>query len=640
MPRLIVPLKATSIVDDGSFAEALRRLHALRADAVLSYIPIDGFTSGWETVDEGCRAVCRRRDDLRSAGIDPFAVWITALYGISDRDKKSFGTLTVRRDGQKDPTVAASVCPLDTEVGSRFGQLILRIARKTGIKRILLDDDFRIQFISTDARCFCEKHMALYRRALGEDLSREELCARIFTDDPHNRYRTVWQKVNEEALLDLCRRIRREVDEGDPSVNVAVCAGPSAMWGAGGRPLALEMSRILAGKNPPFLRLIGGPYWSPLSPNCFDMNLPEIIDLIRREAAEAAGQGIELFAESDVFPRSRFHVPASHATAYDLAMAADGHFDRIQKYVCIYDRPFEERGYWDEGTANADLLEAVGRLSPGRAVGFHPFKPWDEICHIPLGGAPAKLDVEKKLITSAETVFLNRTSFPTSFEKDAPVVSFGHTAWSLSVEDLRHGALLDIPAAAVLTARGLDVGLADTAWETVPADAEILSDAGRIPLSQGEAACRFRLSENAVLFSRLLRGENSDSGAYFYRNADGILFCVLPYDMRLSPVFSSTYADYRRQEQTVECYRLLTGHDPAASCPGYPYLYPMVKETAYGLFVGLWNFSLDPIRDLTVSLSARYDSAEFLAAEGRLDGRVCHVDLLPARQFCAVVLKK
>lgn len=640
MPRLIVPLKAASIVDDGDFAQALRRLRALHADAVLSYIPIDGFTSGWETVDEGCAAVLRRRDDLRSAGIDPFAVWITALYGFPDRDKKSFGTLTVRRDGQKDPLVAASVCPLDTDVASRFGQLILRIARKTGIKRILLDDDFRIQFISTDARCFCEKHMALYRRALGEDLTREELSARIFTDDPHNRYRTVWQKVNEEAMLSLCRRIRHEVDEGDPSVNVAICAGPSAMWGSADRPLAVEMCRILAGGEPPFMRLIGGPYWAPLSPNCFDMDLPEIIDLIRREAAVCSGQGIELFAESDVFPRNRFHVPASHATAYDLAMAADGHFDRIQKYVCDYDRPFEDCGYWEEGAVNAELLEEVGKLAVGHAVGLHPFKPWDEICHVPLDNSVPKLDVEKKLVTSAETVFLNRASFPTSFEKDAPVVSFGHTAWSLSVEELKNGALLDIPAAAVLAARGLDVGLADSAWETVPADEEMLSDTVSIPLQQGEAACRFHTKENITLLSHLRRGAVREEGAYYYRNADGISFCILPYDMRLSPEYSAAYAHYRRQEQTAECYRLLTGREPAAICCGHPYLYMMVKETTYGLFVGLWNFSLDPIRNFSVSLSARFAKARFLAADGHLDGRVCHIDDLPARQFCAVILTK
>jgi len=419
---------------------------------------------------------------------------------------------------------------------------------------------------------------------------------------------------------ELCRRIRHEVDEGDPSVNVAICAGPSAMWGAGGRPLAFEMSRILAGNNPPFLRLIGGPYWSPLSPNCFDMELPEIIDLVRREAAAAEGQGIALFAESDVFPRSRFHVPASHATAYDLAMAADGHFERIQKYVCDYDRPFEECGYWEEGAVNADLLEEVSRLAAGHALGFQPFKPWDEICHVPLGGYPEKLDVEKKLVTSAETVFLNRTSFPTSFEKDAPVVSFGHTAWSLLVEDLQRGALLDIPAAVVLTTRGLDVGLTDTAWEI--------------------AACRFRMSERATLLSRLQRGESAEQGAYFYRNADGIPFCVLPYDMRHCPPFSAAYAHYRRQEQVIECYRLLTGQAPDAVCPGYPYLYPMVRKTEYGLFVGLWNFSLDPIRDLTVTLSGRFRHARFLAADGRLEGRVCHIDLLHARQFCAVALTK
>ena len=63
-------------------------------------------------------------------------------------------------------------CPIGEEFASDYCAFIREIA-KTGVRKIVLEDDFRMQLTGNPAACFCENHMKLYEERLMDEETRE-----------------------------------------------------------------------------------------------------------------------------------------------------------------------------------------------------------------------------------------------------------------------------------------------------------------------------------------------------------------------------------------------------------------------------------------------------------------------------------
>ena len=101
-------------------------------------------------------------------------------------------------------------CPLDVDFIQDFALDVAEYA-KTGAPLIYLDDDFRLG-VSGGLNCFCDLHMAEYRKILGQDITREKIAAEILSGKP-NVYRDAWSQVNGKALKKAAQIIRSEVDK-------------------------------------------------------------------------------------------------------------------------------------------------------------------------------------------------------------------------------------------------------------------------------------------------------------------------------------------------------------------------------------------------------------------------------------------
>ena len=165
---------------------------------------------------------------------------------------------------------------------------------------------------------------------MGEDLDRDELKERI-KSGTENKYRDAYISVNRESLLNFASVMRKRVDKVNPDIRMGFCAVMSS-WSIDGD--AFELATVLAGKNKPFIRLIGAPYWA--AEKSWKNRLQDAIELNRMEKSYFSGKEIELIAEGDAWPRPRTKCPASFVEGYDTALRATQELDGILKIGIDY----------------------------------------------------------------------------------------------------------------------------------------------------------------------------------------------------------------------------------------------------------------------------------------------------------------
>jgi hypothetical protein len=102
---------------------------------------------------------------------------------------------------------------------------------------IMLDDDMCLS-VRPGIGCFCDRHMELLSRELGEDLNGKPLEKLMFTGG-RNRYRDAWLKVMGETMRKFCRSVRDMVNTVDPTVRLGFCAGYTSWDVEGADALAI-----------------------------------------------------------------------------------------------------------------------------------------------------------------------------------------------------------------------------------------------------------------------------------------------------------------------------------------------------------------------------------------------------------------
>ena len=573
-------------------------------------------------------AVREKMDVYRAAGIEP-ALWMDTLgFGVphttyNQEAAKAFTPLrSLSGRVAKD-----AFCPADPAFRGMICDLVADIAR-AGIGTLMLDDEL-CQSVRPGIGCACPRHLALYRERLGEDVDPAALPRLAFSGAP-SRYRSVWLDLMGDTLRDFCRAVREAADRVDPSMRIGLCAGYTS-WDFEGAD-ALELATILAGKNRPFLRLSGAPYW--YADRRFGrQTLQSIVEFSRMQEAWSAGSGVEIFTEADTYPRDRFHTPAVYSECFDLATRAASGIDALKyvfDYVCP---PAQEPGYAAAHIANADLRRAIDEAFAGLpAVGVRVYEPMRRLKDAVLPPAPAVFDNahEKRLMknasfSSAERL-LSSHAIPTVYEGPGVCgVAFGQNAAALPEEALAGGMILDCAAAAVLQARGVDVGLLSR--EPVP-NAYVEEFGGdpatRSPLAGAPEVCRVTLSPRAEVLSEYVPAEQFSEerlpASYFYENADGQKFLVFAFDGDRAPDGCGLLGSYQRGRLIANAIPRLCGRPLPARCEGHPHLYCLARSDGDRLALAYFNCHADPICEANVVFPAPVRDVRLFGCSGKATG--------------------
>lgn len=566
---------------------------------------------------------------FESAGLE-VGVWTFSMgNGLSDED----AALPYACIQDAAGNVCPAICPLDETYGDVFGAWLRDIAR-AGAKTIMLDDDFRLSYWGSGLCCFCDRHLAAFAELTGQALGREELLQKVFSGGP-SAERDAWLKVCGDSLRNLAVRLRADVDAVSPDISLGHCAVLST-WDVDGVD-SIELAKIFAGKNRPFLRFIGAPYWA--ATQHWGCRLGSIIEMERMQRKWCEHEDMEIFSEGDVWPRPRFNVAAALLEGFDTAMRFDGTLDGILKYMIDYEcSPHYETGYIDRHVRNRALHQTIEELAaPMPAAGVRVFEVMKKLSQAQLPDAfPGGAYIEQTFIP-ASSAFLCDNSVPMQYDHPDVTIVFGENARYATPETLQHGAILDAPAAEILMRGGFDVGLrrvlgkAKVQAEHYPDDNETVPGGGTY--------YNLEADERATYVTRL-KGKDAVGGAYHYEDQAGVRFLVYPFHAYESRQSRRTFRCHCRMRQLAASLTYLRRRPMDAVCLGNPDLYLQCKKDEQTLITGLWNFSADDIIQPKITLAETYAEARFINCTGQLhDKEIVLSDLAPYA-FAAVALGK
>lgn len=522
------------------------------------------------------------------------------------------------------------VCPADPNFREFAANYIKELA---GLHPdvILFDDDYRLTVHNRDLACACQQHLALTGHILGRPVTRQEIAAAMI--GAPNPLRSAFQQAKRESLLQFARQMRQALDSVDPTIRLGLCAGMAA-WDADGID-APTLSRVLAGSTKPLLRLIAAPYWVPMK--LWNNRLQDVIELSRLERSWC-GEGIEILAEGDTYPRPRFSCPASYLEGFDTAMRADGTVNGILKYMVDYcSSSAYEPGYLAFHQHNRELYSQLAQdFGVKKAAGIRVYEFMNKLETQDLPPESEGPRNFHRYLFSYATRMLAANSIPTTYEGSGCAgICFGENAKYLPECALEKGLILDRQAARLLRDRGIDTGILADQGDFSPKEEYFPHLNEYAPIGGTTAA--LVLSPKAEVQSWFLRDGKKTPGSYFYENENGQKFLVFCFDGCFCS--EKLFRQYTRGRQIADILPRLSGSKLPACCPGNPDLYLMCKRDGSELAVGLWNFCADPVLQPQVTLSRVFGEIRFLRCSGSLEGDKVTLSELPPFGFCGFVVK-
>ena len=559
-----------------------------------------------------------------------------SLFAVPGDEKASSGGYTplVNLDGEE---IGNTVCPLDPGFRKALPEKMRHLADVVyplGVRRILIDDDFRLSLHGEVPCCACERHLERIRKICGKPVRREDLRWLVF-GGPTNEYRKAWLRAQGDSLRELAAALRESVaDYGD--LLIAPCASPSHMGWDGIR--TVELANILAGQNPPVLRAVGAPYWNTRRTNPFPVSSTfEYARVTARANAEGAA---EIWMEGDAYPRPRTITPAALLNIHDAVMRADGVYTHAFKYMADYTSgPEFETGYFEHHIDALPSLNAIteafaGKKQTGVRVWFDP-------------DVFASADFSRMTPNMFDPIphagnFLAGNAIPTVYDGSGIATAvFGEHARTMDRRMLRNGGILDAVAAMALTERGIDVGIRpqemvqrlvyriDTEWER----AAVRSTKGSFLSAD--------LLPGAEVVATAVSYEGEFPLAIRYENADGERFLIWTMAADSFPLTDFLFFGYLQQEILQREIPRLSGHPIPAVSSRHPGLYLLAAEDGDSLTVGLFNCSVDSILHPEVTLSVRPEAVRFTNCGGSFRDSTVRLDApLPAYGFAAITARK
>lgn len=527
----------------------------------------------------------------------------------------------------------AAYCPTDEKFTDDICEWIKNVA-KAGAKQILLDDDFRMTNHGgegSSASCLCENHMKIFCSLVGEDLSREEIVKKVFSGGK-SKYRDAWLAMMKDTVLSFAKKIRAAGDEVDRGIRIGLC-GTESMMDVDGAATS-DAVKILAGENKRLWRSFGAPYWAK---NGFD--LAQVLLTERLAARWIDRENLEIICEGDTYPRPRLACPAAYLEIFDQALAADGCYDGILKYMLEYAAPYDyETGFVDRHVKNAALLKAIEEtFKEGDAVGLNLFERAECFRNAELTGGDPYANAEYAVWAGGHGVrFAASVCAPVAFGGDYPAVVIGENARYIEKSALKNGAIVDVVAAKILQERGIDVGMESiTPVRDIVGTEHFLSE--NIHVTTAQPVYFHVETKNGAETLTYLEGKNRHTGAYRYVNAEGLRFLVYAFDGERSD--KMLYRCYARQREIVRETEWLCGRKLPASCAGHPDIYLFCKQTEDGLAVGFWNLFPDDIPVAEIALSRPYASIEWICGKGELCGDKVKIEEIAPYSFVGFKVK-
>lgn len=525
-------------------------------------------------------------------------------------------------------------CPLDDAFLEDLAFQFAEVA-KTGVKRILLEDDFTIsggKFWVQDMGCCCPLHMKKLSQRLGQTFENGEQLRGYLTEGKPNPVRTAFLDLMGETLEKAARVVEKAVHSIDENIRIGLSAN-SASYHIEGADF-FKLTKIVAGKNKPFMRITAAPYWKN------GPSINSIIETARMQNAWCKARGIDAMSEGDTFPRPAFLVPAANLEAYDMILRADQNQAGILKYMLDYTANADyETAYIDLHKENEKHYIEIEKRFQGKCVGLRVIEEPLRISEMDFDEAMSFYAFHSHAtLPLLSQWFVTDNCIPTTYEEsDGACLAFGESAKLLTEKHLQKGVILDAKAAKILFERGVDVGFESMSpcktpsGEWFPAE----EDSTLVSVERNDAFFDFKLKKDAKVWSWFYysssdlgtvepykNGDERIPGCFIYQNKAGQKFLIFTFGAHQAKSLSEwrhgVFRNYYRQEQIVKGYAWLCGKSLPAILTKHPNAYLLCKKEGARMHVGLWNNSPDPILEPKIQLDKTYRLESIGGATGKM----------------------
>lgn len=575
-------------------------------------------------------------------------VWIStlgfgaSLEGYGEDVKKLTQIRSV--DGRE---AGDALCPTDERFVARVERTVQDLVCN-GARMIMLDDELCLS-VRPGLGCACDNHLAEFSRLMGENIELQGLPELLFTGES-NKYRRTWIDMQGDTLRNFCRRLRAAVDAIDPTVRMGFCAGYTS-WDVEGVD-AIELTHILAGNTKPFLRFTSAPYWY-YAQRFGQTPMPTFIEFARMQAEWVKDEDIEVFTECDTFPHDRYHTPVSHIECFDVGTMLTKNIGTL-KYVYHYPtHPDSERGYIDRHFASMPVYEDLQREFHSRPeVGV---RVYEEMHKFKDSTLPQKFDVANakiyqrwimaKYSLSEAQMMLSVNAIPTVYSGSGLCgIAFGQNAKYITDDAFEKGLILDVSAAEILQARGIDVGLRSVKPLSMGPLEDFSDGSYPVPVTWATDLCELECDREAQVISHFVDGNASKSdlrrvpSAYLYENKDGQRFLVYAFRSEKQPPTSGMYWNYHRGEQISKAIPWLGGEELAVNCFDHPHVYCRCNADDSSVAAAYFNCSVDHIEKTEVKFARDITNVNIIGGKGRqLDSRTVEIEDIRSFGYVAIV---
>jgi len=321
-----------------------------------------------ERLAERAGLIRRRCEASRKEGMDG-SINITMTFGhtVMAYGWPGWQRLTDHRGREWD----GIPCPLDAGYRDYVREMFRQLG-STGVRRLLLDDDFRYEHHpEADLRsapgyypiyCFCPLHLRAMSERLGRTIGREEILAALGRSDPEkDPVAQAWYDLKRESLEEVARLVERSVHESDPGMHVGLMMTFSGTAASGGRRVRPLLEALAGSDYPPLVRPGQGWYG--------DHNRVELIFGLAETllAMHQAGPGSYGYAEVDAggpwnefYKSSRmafdFHVRVNAALGLsNISVLGFGDFAATPQRWADAERTLRENRHAFDGIAGLDI---------------------------------------------------------------------------------------------------------------------------------------------------------------------------------------------------------------------------------------------------------------------------------------------
>ncbi|MBR5439323.1 MAG: hypothetical protein IKV61_03805 [Clostridia bacterium] len=564
-------------------------------------------------------------------------IWIDALgHGapLQDDLAKQCEKFT-KIKGLDGKTAGHALCPSDKNFINAYANGIKLIATLEP-DLIMLDDDFRINGRGAYyLGCFCDDCYKRYCERIGETLTSEQI-EKLITTGEKNKYRDAYLDLMGEALLNFAKSMRAALDTVNPNIRLGACTNIEAL-DAGGISL-IERALAFAGNTKPFSRICTAPYW--------EKNVIGVVEASRMQFAYGKNFDIELFAEGDTYPRTRYNTPSKALELFEMMLNADGVGDGTLSYLFNYRLGMEyEPGYYTRFVKNEEMRSKVFEMFDGKtAVGVRVFNELRKIHNYSMPKTVIensfKYFCNMPILVPGRGV-LSQNSIPTCYqESEYPVLVYGENAKHIDLSLLKNGAILDACAAKILNERGVDTGLISATPYAFTEEYFIAQDS-KIGSIRHPELQKIEVDKNAIIESVFTTGNSP--ATYRYENANGQKFFVLAYNhFGFNGEHNENYLNnYYRQEQIIKAVKWLCGKELPCVITKNPNLYVLTKKDKDGnLAVLLANVSIDDAYDLDVKLDANYTLSNSYNFDGKVTNNTVFINRIEPYGINLIELKK